>query len=310
MMDGGGGGSLGSSSRPESSLSRARSARRWARPLLSRMAASARSVIHTQRGATTTHDGKIRAWVRAVNQRFIREGAGVWPGCGRVAFLSMTPLPRVASTRRSVNALRAVLVLTRSHHPGAVQGAAVRRNACWRHPCGHERHRPQPPGRAPGRVSKQHRTSEFARSPRSVTAPSAVRRQCWPLLFRCVANLSPPASRVTGLPWPPQVDKFRAGETWYLVATDLMARGVDFVGVASVLNLDFPSDPIAYIHRIGRTGRAGQSGAGGDGGQGSPGGVGGRGCRALGSRWGCVVRNTACRGTGGPNRVLGPLGQA
>eukprot|EP00976_Prorocentrum_cordatum_P111104 1195313-Prorocentrum_minimum.AAC.1 len=39
-----------------------------------------------------------------------------------------------------------------------------------------------------------------------------------------------------------------------------MARGVDFVGVASVLNLDFPSDPIAYIHRIGRTGRAGQTG--------------------------------------------------
>jgi ATP-dependent RNA helicase DDX52/ROK1 len=54
------------------------------------------------------------------------------------------------------------------------------------------------------------------------------------------------------------VDNFRAGETWFLIATDLMARGVDFVGVASILNLDFPSDPIAYIHRVGRTGRAGQ----------------------------------------------------
>jgi ATP-dependent RNA helicase DDX52/ROK1 len=30
------------------------------------------------------------------------------------------------------------------------------------------------------------------------------------------------------------VDRFRAGDTWVLVATDLMARGMDFVGVSTV----------------------------------------------------------------------------
>lgn len=47
-----------------------------------------------------------------------------------------------------------------------------------------------------------------------------------------------------------------------MIATDLMARGVDFVGINSVLNFDFPDSAITYIHRVGRTGRAGHSGAG------------------------------------------------
>ena len=37
-----------------------------------------------------------------------------------------------------------------------------------------------------------------------------------------------------------QVDRFRAGDAWTLVATDLMARGMDFVGVGTVVNYDFP----------------------------------------------------------------------
>lgn len=58
-----------------------------------------------------------------------------------------------------------------------------------------------------------------------------------------------------------QVDRFRAGDTWVLVATDLMARGMDFVGVSTVVNFDFPGSPHGYIHRIGRSGRAGRPGA-------------------------------------------------
>ena len=56
------------------------------------------------------------------------------------------------------------------------------------------------------------------------------------------------------------VEKFRAGKTWVLIATDLVARGLDFAGVETVINLDFPNSTIDYIHRVGRTGRAGRTG--------------------------------------------------
>ncbi|KAL9429255.1 hypothetical protein AB3S75_031129 [Citrus x aurantiifolia] len=56
------------------------------------------------------------------------------------------------------------------------------------------------------------------------------------------------------------VDDFRAGKTWVLIATDVVARGMDFKGVNCVINYDFPDSGAAYIHRIGRTGRAGRSG--------------------------------------------------
>jgi hypothetical protein len=57
------------------------------------------------------------------------------------------------------------------------------------------------------------------------------------------------------------VDNFRSGATWLLIATDLIARGMDFAGVQTVVNYDFPHSTSDYIHRIGRTGRAGRSGA-------------------------------------------------
>nr|GLL41037.1 DEAD-box ATP-dependent RNA helicase 57 [Ipomoea trifida] len=56
------------------------------------------------------------------------------------------------------------------------------------------------------------------------------------------------------------VDNFRAGKTWVLIATDVIARGMDFKGVNCVINYDFPDSSSAYIHRIGRSGRAGRSG--------------------------------------------------
>ncbi|RIB25898.1 P-loop containing nucleoside triphosphate hydrolase protein [Gigaspora rosea] len=53
---------------------------------------------------------------------------------------------------------------------------------------------------------------------------------------------------------------FRQGKIWVLIATELMARGIDFKGVNLVINYDFPQSIQSYIHRIGRTGRAGKSG--------------------------------------------------
>eukprot|EP00249_Psilotum_nudum_P011627 c23285_g1_i1 orf=304-1956(-) len=56
------------------------------------------------------------------------------------------------------------------------------------------------------------------------------------------------------------VEKFREGKTWVLIATDLMARGMDFKGVNCIINFDFPSTIASYIHRIGRSGRGGRRG--------------------------------------------------
>lgn len=51
--------------------------------------------------------------------------------------------------------------------------------------------------------------------------------------------------------------RFRRGDVWVLITTDLLARGVDFRGVRLVVNYDIPTTVVAYIHRVGRTGRAG-----------------------------------------------------
>eukprot|EP00929_Paragymnodinium_shiwhaense_P038424 TRINITY_DN20295_c0_g1_i1.p1 TRINITY_DN20295_c0_g1~~TRINITY_DN20295_c0_g1_i1.p1 ORF type:complete len:587 (-),score=181.21 TRINITY_DN20295_c0_g1_i1:90-1850(-) len=56
------------------------------------------------------------------------------------------------------------------------------------------------------------------------------------------------------------IKAFRAGKIWMMICTDLMARGVDFKGVETVVNYDFPQSASTYIHRIGRTGRAGREG--------------------------------------------------
>lgn len=45
------------------------------------------------------------------------------------------------------------------------------------------------------------------------------------------------------------------------MTTDLLARGIDFVGVKTVINYDCPQSLQEYVHRIGRTGRASQSGS-------------------------------------------------
>ena len=56
------------------------------------------------------------------------------------------------------------------------------------------------------------------------------------------------------------MSRFRDGAIQVLVATDVAARGLDIEQVSHVVNYDLPSDPEAYLHRIGRTGRAGRKG--------------------------------------------------
>ena len=56
------------------------------------------------------------------------------------------------------------------------------------------------------------------------------------------------------------LDKFRRGKANILVATDVLARGIDVPSVDYVINLDLPDCPEDYVHRIGRTGRAGETG--------------------------------------------------
>ena len=54
--------------------------------------------------------------------------------------------------------------------------------------------------------------------------------------------------------------RFRANKADLLIATDVAARGLDIEHVSHVVNFDVPTEPDAYVHRIGRTGRAGREG--------------------------------------------------
>ena len=56
------------------------------------------------------------------------------------------------------------------------------------------------------------------------------------------------------------VARFRKGETWVLICTDLCARGLDFKAVNLVINYDLPTSGVTYVHRIGRCGRGGRKG--------------------------------------------------
>lgn len=51
------------------------------------------------------------------------------------------------------------------------------------------------------------------------------------------------------------LNRFRAGETKLLIATDVSARGIDIDGVEYVINYDLPDIAENYVHRVGRTGR-------------------------------------------------------
>ena len=57
-----------------------------------------------------------------------------------------------------------------------------------------------------------------------------------------------------------QIKKFRIGDIFILLCSDLLSRGIDFKNVKTLINFDCPYKITNYIHRIGRTGRAGNKG--------------------------------------------------
>tara|TARA_B100001059_G_scaffold223652_1_gene248876 strand:+ start:2783 stop:4120 length:1338 start_codon:yes stop_codon:yes gene_type:complete len=56
------------------------------------------------------------------------------------------------------------------------------------------------------------------------------------------------------------IERFNDGQTRILIASDIIARGLDLDDISHVINFDTPKFPENYIHRIGRTGRAEKSG--------------------------------------------------
>ena len=56
------------------------------------------------------------------------------------------------------------------------------------------------------------------------------------------------------------MQEFRTGASRILIATDLIARGIDVQGVSLVINYDLPTQKETYVHRIGRSGRFGRKG--------------------------------------------------
>lgn len=56
------------------------------------------------------------------------------------------------------------------------------------------------------------------------------------------------------------IEQFESGEHRILIATDVMARGLDIDNISHVINFDTPHYPENYMHRIGRTGRAKRKG--------------------------------------------------
>lgn len=56
------------------------------------------------------------------------------------------------------------------------------------------------------------------------------------------------------------LQNFMSGKTRVLVATDVVARGIDVEDISHVIQFDLSNEPETYVHRIGRTGRAGAEG--------------------------------------------------
>ncbi len=56
------------------------------------------------------------------------------------------------------------------------------------------------------------------------------------------------------------IERLKSGQLDIIVCTDVAARGLDVERVSHVINFDIPTDPEAYVHRVGRTGRAGRGG--------------------------------------------------
>lgn len=98
-----------------------------------------------------------------------------------------------------------------------------------------------------------------------VFAPTAAQTDFYAEILRQCKDLVPVLhlhSRMTQSKRTRGAEEYRQAKTGILVATDVVARGLDFPAVTSVFQVGLPADKESYIHRLGRTARAGAEGRG------------------------------------------------
>lgn len=98
-----------------------------------------------------------------------------------------------------------------------------------------------------------------------VFAPTAAQADFYGTILESLPNLPPISvlhSRSSQSKRSKITNSFRDASSSILVATDLVARGMDFPAVTTVFQVGIPADKESYIHRLGRTARAGAEGKG------------------------------------------------
>jgi ATP-dependent RNA helicase MSS116, mitochondrial len=98
-----------------------------------------------------------------------------------------------------------------------------------------------------------------------VFAPTAALVDFYGDILEAIPNMPPTSvlhSRISQSKRTNVTNAFRAAKNGVLVATDVVARGMDFPLVTNVFQVGIPADKESYVHRLGRTARAGAEGRG------------------------------------------------
>ncbi|KAM0268093.1 hypothetical protein ACHAQH_010042 [Verticillium albo-atrum] len=96
-------------------------------------------------------------------------------------------------------------------------------------------------------------------------APTAALADLYGFVLEKIAGLPPVSilhSRISQSKRTKVTNDYRDSRSAILVATDVVARGMDFPGVTTVFQIGIPADKQSYIHRLGRTARASAEGRG------------------------------------------------
>ena len=107
-------------------------------------------------------------------------------------------------------------------------------------------------------------TTGIAQFKTIVFAPTAALADWYAALLKALPLPLPPVSvlhsRVSQSRRTAVTNAFRDASSGVLIATDVVARGMDFPNVTTVIQVGAPMDKESYIHRLGRTARAGRTG--------------------------------------------------
>lgn len=116
-----------------------------------------------------------------------------------------------------------------------------------------------------GRLRQEIASSDKATFKSIVFCPTAAQVDFYAHILGQFSDLPPVSgvsSRLSQAKRNNVTDTFRRAKSGVLIATDVIARGLDFPNVTHVYQVGVPSEKEAYIHRLGRTGRAGAEGQG------------------------------------------------